>query len=147
MLHRTSVNFALEKRFFFFWETFLKLNLLSKFVSFKNTLFKHFSGHTNCVKQKLAPRTPLSNIRPVVICFLYFYITDRHIFARVVIGENFISIPYFEQGSWNLPPRQLLDICLTLNVHKSFRRRSGRLLNVLCMFKLCAVTRGIGYIL
>ena len=32
-----------------------------------------------------------------------------------------------------------------LNVHKTFRRRSARLVNVLCTFMLCSVTRGHCY--
>ena len=33
-----------------------------------------------------------------------------------------------------------VDTGRKLNVHKTFRRRSGRLLNVLCSFNLCPVT-------
>ena len=35
-----------------------------------------------------------------------------------------------------------LDTGHKLNVHKTFRRRPGRLLNVLCKFKLRPVSRG-----
>ena len=36
-----------------------------------------------------------------------------------------------------------LDTGRKLNVHKTFRRRPGRLLNVLCTFNLRPVSRGI----
>ena len=36
----------------------------------------------------------------------------------------------------------LLDTRHKLNVHKTFRRRPGHLLNVLCTFNLCLVSRG-----
>ena len=35
-----------------------------------------------------------------------------------------------------------VDTGLKLNVHKTFRRRPGRLLNVLCTFNLRPVSRG-----
>ena len=41
---------------------------------------------------------------------------------------------------WNIP----VDTGRKLNVHKTFRRRPGRLLNVLCTFNLRPVSTGIG---
>ena len=35
-----------------------------------------------------------------------------------------------------------IDTGRKLNLHKTFRRRPGRLLNVLCMFNLCGVSTG-----
>ena len=37
-----------------------------------------------------------------------------------------------------------VDTGRKLNVHKTFRRRPGRLLNVLCTFNLCPVFAGLG---
>ena len=39
-----------------------------------------------------------------------------------------------------------VDTGRKLNVHKMFRRRPGRLLNVLCTFNLCPVSTGKGSI-
>ena len=36
-----------------------------------------------------------------------------------------------------------VDTGRKLNVYKTFRRRPGRLLNVLCMFNLCPVSTGL----
>ena len=36
-----------------------------------------------------------------------------------------------------------VDTGRKLNVHKTFKRRPGRLLNVLCTFNLCPVSRGL----
>ena len=38
-----------------------------------------------------------------------------------------------------------VDTGRKLNVHKTFRRRPGRLLNVLCTFNLCPVSKGIRF--
>ena len=46
---------------------------------------------------------------------------------------------------FNVPQKlqpEPLDTGRKLNVHKTFRRRPGRLLNVLCMFNLCLVSGG-----
>ena len=40
-----------------------------------------------------------------------------------------------------------VDTGRKLNVHKTFGRRLGRLLNVLCRFNLRPVSTGLGYIL
>ena len=37
----------------------------------------------------------------------------------------------------------LVDTEGKLNLHKTFRRRLGRLLNVLCTFNLCPVSTGL----
>ena len=43
------------------------------------------------------------------------------------------------RGYRNVP----VDKGRKLNVHKTFRRRPGRLLNVLCTFNLCPVSTGV----
>ena len=46
---------------------------------------------------------------------------------------EFLRTPFFTENHW----------WLIRNVHKKFRRRPGRLLNVLCTFNLRPVSRGI----
>ena len=46
---------------------------------------------------------------------------------------------YSRNGSKNLP----VDTGRKLKVHKTFRRRTGRLLNVLCTFSLRSVSTGL----
>ena len=41
-----------------------------------------------------------------------------------------------------IPPPYPVDTGRKLNVHKTFRRRPGRLLNVLCTFNLSPVSTG-----
>ena len=51
------------------------------------------------------------------------------------VSDNY-HIVYIHSRGLHLAP---VDTGRELNVHKTFRRRSGRLLNVLCTFTLCLV--------
>ena len=46
------------------------------------------------------------------------------------------------KNTWTLKEHSSLDTGCKLNVHKTFRRRPGRLLNFLCTIKLTPVPRG-----
>ena len=48
---------------------------------------------------------------------------------------------FFLKSSWKLPYNPV-DTGRKLKVHKTFRRRAERLLNVLCTFNLCPVSTG-----
>ena len=48
---------------------------------------------------------------------------------------------FFLKSSWKLPYNPV-DTGCKLKVHKTFRRRAGRLLNVLCTFNSCPVSTG-----
>ena len=47
---------------------------------------------------------------------------------------------------WGYPVSIFVDTGRKWNVHKTFRRRSGRLLNVLCTFDLRRVSAGISVV-
>ena len=70
------------------------------------------------------------------------------IFKHAMYEVLFISALNLSQLSHLLPeikePRRFpVDAGRTLNVHKTFRRRPGRLLNVLCTFNLRFVFMGL----
>ena len=69
------------------------------------------------------------------ICFLFF--------ACSLFGKKylfmFIKIWLFLCMAWSIP----VDTGRKLNVHKTFRRRPGHILNVLCTFNLLLVSTGI----
>ena len=52
--------------------------------------------------------------------------------------------------SWNNMKSKVIHLPIDtrrkLNAHKTFRRRSGRLLNVLCTFNLCLVSAGLFHV-
>ena len=56
---------------------------------------------------------------------------------------DFFECP-FSQKYENVTKKQPnpVDTGRKLNVHKTFKRRPGRLLNVLCAFSLCPVSTG-----
>ena len=55
---------------------------------------------------------------------------------RVSISENICGELLLENEDL-----ETLEIEIKLNAHETFRKRLGRLLNVLCTFKLCLVSR------
>ena len=62
---------------------------------------------------------------------------DRYeIFCKEYVIEEFSS----QEKFWHNIP---VDTGRKLNVHKTFRRRPGRLLNVLCTFNLRPVSTGM----
>ena len=64
----------------------------------------------------------------------------RDINTRIQVGANIsFSVRSMTNKFDNLDP---IDTRRKLNVHKKFRRRPGRLLNVLCTFNLRPVSRG-----
>ena len=107
---------------FFFPATFKKEKLEQIFLS-KTTLFRHFP---------LGPP---------------FYITKDSEEPRKGIRKIFWDVKYFEiflvsvmmQASLLISP---VDTGRKLNVHKTFKRRHGYLLSVLCTFNLRPVSTG-----
>ena len=55
---------------------------------------------------------------------------------RVSISENICGELLLENEDL-----ETLEIEIKLNAHETFRKRLGRLLNILCTFKLCLVSR------
>ena len=63
-------------------------------------------------------------------------------FSKIAICNLFkANFPFCFNGFLLLYP---LDTVQKLNVHQTFRKRPGRLLNVLCTFNLSPVSRGSG---
>ena len=64
------------------------------------------------------------------------------------VGDKKLSVElyvrkYFQTNIYvKIMSKNPLDTGLKLNVHKTFRRRPGRLLNVLCTFNLLPVSTG-----
>ena len=67
----------------------------------------------------------------------------REISFSFIFGAKYICLiaqMYFDPNNKYIVP---IDTRRKLNVHKTFRRRPGRLLNVLCTFNLLPVSTGV----
>ena len=63
-------------------------------------------------------------------------------YETVTKRSNALSNEFFLQKHISIFLYYALDVGCKLNVHKTVRRRSGRLLNILCTFNLYPVSRG-----
>ena len=124
---RYNISFKLnniELVISFRYEVFLIFLLSSRERPTFPPIFKKHLNHS--------PKSP--ELRPsFVICLSYFNLNScKQLFPFWVYVELMTPI-----GKWHY----LLDTC-KLNVQKTFRRRSGYLLNVLCAFNLRSMSRG-----
>ena len=77
--------------------------------------------------------------------FLQYFCLSRFLsftYETVTKRSNVLSNEFFLQKHISIFLYYALEVGCKLNVHKTVRRRSGRLLNVLCTFNLYPVSRG-----
>ena len=117
-----------------------------KKIWFRDILFRFFFTKKTPCFVFFTKKTPwvaiekaLQNLKMIVIESTWIVLCTSYSKCRYYLAGSFRHhlIHFFSRHSW----RYLLYTRRKLNVHKTFRRRPGRLLNGLCTFNLRPVSR------
>ena len=79
----------------------------------------------------------------MMIYNIYIYIYIKYIYIYINASNIVKNLRLWNCRNLSLESKILLDTERKLNAHKTFRKRPGRLLNILCPFSLHTVSIGI----